>query len=526
MSTVWITNYAQLFRKYGDDAAMAVWNKLGEIAPTDHRVNLANPGTIPFPVVSPALSERGTKEAIDAIYKHFKPEYIAIVGAQDVVAFQTLNNPMPDDDGTVPTDLPYACEASYSKDANNFLGPTRVVGRIPNIFGDSDPAYLLGLLDRIATAKPRPQSDYMKCFSVTADLWRESTRESLDNVFGTGAKLRVSPPEGSGWKPAVLQQLTHFINCHGAKGSAMFYGEGPRGNFSNALAANELVGRISEGAVASTECCYGAELYAPNNSVGGNQHSGICTNFLHNGGYGYFGSSTIAYGPAAGNGAADLITQYFLKYVLEGSSLGRAALQARQDYVQNAGTLDPVDIKTLAQFYLLGAPQIHPVESPGPQPHSAAAGVPKMIPNSLIADDQGREMRRKQLFAKGQALASSLSFGKLSKTLSVGGELAKLLNARARALGLTDLVQMSFRVVEPSFDVGQATGESVASTAAVSGPSSAKGVKAKSAGKRTMHVVIGKNKQASSEQPIENSTVLVLLEQNGQVLSIQEYNRK
>jgi hypothetical protein len=77
---------------------------------------------------------------------------------------------------------------------------------------------------------------------------------------------------------------------------------------------------------------------------------------------GFWGSSTIAYGPADANDYADLICQYFLREVLNGASLGRACLQARQNYLQQAAPLDPVDLKTIAQFNLLGDPSVHPVK--------------------------------------------------------------------------------------------------------------------------------------------------------------------
>src|SRR4029453_14340311 len=105
------------------------------------------------------------------------------------------------------------------------------------------------------------------------------------------------------------------------------------------------------GAGAAVECCYGAQLY---DSVTLSLPLPICQRYLIQGAYGYFGSSTIAYGPEEGNGAADLITQYFLLAILDGASLGRAALQARQQFVQQTGELDPVDLKTLGQFNLLG----------------------------------------------------------------------------------------------------------------------------------------------------------------------------
>ena len=51
--------------------------------------------------------------------------------------------------------------------------------------------------------------------------------------------------------------------------------------------------------------------------------------YLLDGAAGFFGSTTTAYGPPSGNGQADIIMQDFLKHVLSGASLGRAALQAR-----------------------------------------------------------------------------------------------------------------------------------------------------------------------------------------------------
>ena len=80
--------------------------------------------------------------------------------------------------------------------------------------------------------------------------------------------------------------------------------------------------------MAAVECCYGAELY---DSVTLSLPMPICQRYLIQGAYGYFGSSTIAYGPEEGNGAADLITQYFLLAMLDGASLGRAALWPGSD---------------------------------------------------------------------------------------------------------------------------------------------------------------------------------------------------
>ena len=48
--------------------------------------------------------------------------------------------------------------------------------------------------------------------------------------------------------------------------------------------------------------------------------------------------------------------------VQAGHSLGLAALKAQQRYVEQVNELDPIDLKTLAQFYLLGDPSVQPVK--------------------------------------------------------------------------------------------------------------------------------------------------------------------
>lgn len=50
--------------------------------------------------------------------------------------------------------------------------------------------------------------------------------------------------------------------------------------------------------------------------------------------------------------------------MLGGASLGLAALMARQQFVDRTSQMDAVDLKTLAQFYLLGDPSVHPIAEP------------------------------------------------------------------------------------------------------------------------------------------------------------------
>jgi hypothetical protein len=57
------------------------------------------------------------------------------------------------------------------------------------------------------------------------------------------------------------------------------------------------------------------------------------------------------------------MAQYFLMNVLGGSSIGRACLQARQKFVQAQKMENPANLKTVAQFILLGDPSLQPVRT-------------------------------------------------------------------------------------------------------------------------------------------------------------------
>src|SRR4029079_12063703 len=137
-------------------------------------------------------------------------------------------------------------------------------------------------------------------------------------------------PSGPRFGVAALRPLAHFINCHRREGSDAFQAQHGRSH-TISLTTRSIAGRIAPGTVAGVECCYGAQLYAAD-LIG--IDIPICQSYLAQGAYGYFGSTTIAYGESRTMSAADLLVQYFLLEVLAGASLGRAALRARQRYVR------------------------------------------------------------------------------------------------------------------------------------------------------------------------------------------------
>lgn len=352
--------------------------------------------------ITAASSPRQAKVAIDAVFRATDPEYLMILGAPDVVPQQDLTNPLyspPDDDPDACAwgDLPYACEAGYSCDVSAFKGPTRVVGRLPDLAGATEPSYLLGVLEAAARYQPRDVADYGTYFGLSTRTWRESTALSLFNIFGHSKALTLSPPATAKHPAKRLAPLMHFINCHGGQADPQFYGEDAKHHFPVSLSSTAIAGRIRPGTVAAAECCYGGEMY---DSVTLGLPMPIGQHYLAQGAFGFVGSSTIAYGPADSNGAADLLTQYFLLAVLEGASTGRAMLMARQRFVQQTAELDPMDLKTLAQFSLLGDPAVHPARVPN------ATVVARGVASSDALRLQRRE-RRAKLRAAGDFLEAT-----------------------------------------------------------------------------------------------------------------------
>jgi hypothetical protein len=427
-----VTNRKALLRKYGNEGFSTIDNALTELIAADNDRGIrtrvvylddeANMKKLTGKAVISSTNPRQNKNAIDAVFKFFNPHYLMILGAPDVVPHQDLNNPAykldddgGDDDDHAWGDLPYACDAPYSQDPARFVGPTRVVGRLPDLVGANEPSYLVSLLRTAATYKRRSQDDYMGYFGLSAEVWQDSTRLSIDNIFGNADKLLLAPPSGPDYADGQLQNRMHFINCHGALASPEFYGERD-GSFPKSLTTQTTIGKIVEGTVAAAECCYGSELY---DSVTLAIDPPIGQSYLQQGAYGYFGSTTIAYGPADGNSAADLICQYFLLNVLDGASIGRAALLARQRFVGEAAQMDPIDLKTLAQFCLLGDPSVHPIDEP------SATGIPAGV-EPADAERFFRAERREKLKLTGAFLAETkptaskrVPTGKLSPTVRV-----------------------------------------------------------------------------------------------------------
>ncbi|MDT4909571.1 MAG: hypothetical protein QOI69_2812 [Pseudonocardiales bacterium] len=360
------------------------------------------------------------KATIDHIYSAWSPAYLVLLGGPELLSPVTLSNPLwtgnPDDDPDqfVPSDLPYACDAPFSSSPADYRGATRVVGRIPDLIGLADPAVLLTQLAAATVADALIRPHPAPIFAVTAKVWRGSTQLSIGKLPDVSGAVHISPTEGPVWTKSALAAPLHFINCHGSEFDPIWYGQLSPNNWDlpHAVEAARLPGMVAPGTVVAAECCYGTAHWPP---AAANGQASVGLSYLLAGAAGVFGASTVAYGPPSANEYADVLCRLFLEEVLGGASLGRAALSARQRFVQGQTYLDPTDLKTLGQFDLLGDPSLQPFVTNGAVPHNA---VPPAASPRRAAPKAGRRVpqptlsaavlaRRTTLSALGDALARS-----------------------------------------------------------------------------------------------------------------------
>jgi len=399
--------------------------------------------------VASATDQPSNKAAVDAIYKSQNPDYIVLLGGPDVMPHIDLTNPAADGnndpDTVVPSDLPYACDAAYSMNIGDFVGPTRVVSRITDITAGSDANYLAQVINDSCTTSPADPSNYSTYLGVTAAVWAQSTQLSLQAIFGNSNALQQVPPSTYQWTSAQLGALSHYFNCHGSSSDSHFYGQ-QGSNYPVAHDAAFVNGKISAGTVLAAECCYGAQLYDPASASG---QMCMANTYVGQGAWAYLGSTTIAYGPSDSNANADLICQYFFQEMLKGESVGEALLHARQRYVQNTPNMGPTDLKTLAQFILLADASTHVVSVPTPVGDANAKFMPSVAGALAGLTGQWRKQRRMAAAELGAFLKASKAVAGQKQVLNIG-DLPDAVKALVDRAGFANPSALSFAVQLPS----------------------------------------------------------------------------
>lgn len=400
-----VTSRSALIAKYGAAGLNKVNTAIRALVAADKKRGIGTKVVS----IDPPPDAATTKLRIDALCTPKPPDYLLLLGAADVIPQCVLDNPLwtgdPDDDAdqVVPTDLPYACTAPLSRSCAAYRGPTRVVGRLPDLMGATAPDYVIGLLHGAAKWNARTAPRPLPVLAISTLTWRNSTQTSIAALSGAAGAVHTTPVDGPSWSHGQIDVPLMFVNCHGQQFDPRWYGEKFRNQSTlpTAVDAARLKNAGPTGIVVASECCYATMHWDPQSANG---QPSVAGTLMGLGAAGVFGSSTISYGPAVGNGSADIICRLFLETVAAGGSLGRAALTARQRFVGNATTLDPTDAKTLAQFELWGDPSMQPIAGVEVAPHAARARAAA----PMSGPSPGLSQRRAGLEAIGRALETGV----------------------------------------------------------------------------------------------------------------------
>lgn len=344
--------------------------------------------------VTGRVTARKMKRAVDALCKRLAPDYLVLFGGDDVVPYFVVANPSydpsGDDDKEVPTDNPYASSRPFqSKTRPSYLVPDRVVGRIPDMLGHGDPVWFVDYLAATGSA-PQPASVYGKLYAICCDEWNGAGKACVEYLNHPASSLLISPPEvdASPKATALLPSPLHMVKCHGSPLDPQFYGQ--QGSaYPVALTSTTLRTRLTPGTLAAAMCCYGAQVYSPSDPAATVPGAWpLASTYLRGGASGFAGSTGIAWVGPSEMMCADWVVAGYLKGVLGGASIGRAFLEAKQDYLRWIGQQGCApglaDEKTLIEFVLLGDPSVQPVVA------AAAATAP--LARGLV--QQERSQRR------------------------------------------------------------------------------------------------------------------------------------
>lgn len=340
--------------------------------------------------LSGRVTSMAAKKAIDALAKKLVPDYVVILGGDDVIPYFRLPNPIfdpspqGDPDQIVLSDNPYATSLPYAaKSSKSYLVPDRVLGRIPDLpagKGKGDPATILAALETATNWKPQTRSFFGEIYATSTATWKKAGVAMMKYLEFPTADLMVAPPTKDATDKARkrLARRVHMTKCHGDEPDARFFGESLDGDFPPVLFSPTLEKRVKDGALVAAVCCYGAGIFAPDNPLAkprGSHALPMAVAYLHAGALAFMGSTKIAYVGSVEPLCGDWIVASYLKKALGGASLGRAMLEAKQDYLadlQRQGqTPDTADEKTMIEFVLLGDPAIHPIASTVPLPARA-----------------------------------------------------------------------------------------------------------------------------------------------------------
>ncbi len=374
MDKLIITNKSAINAKYGiqSEIVLAKILKLVEIelakGMSTMLVYLDEIDKIGLPKVTNKDDCKQNKDAIDALFNHYKPEAVVLLGSDDIVPFQRLNDPLPS--ATMPepvySDLPYACDTPYSMEISSYILPVRRVTRLPDVNGPLTQYGLEAFIKTLYYAGSWASSNY----NLYEDWWNVCTTQRTVAMYATrdyfkkhGVNFNIfqSPPYGPKWDEGIYAKMVHHHILHGCKGRNILYGESNTNptTYPEAVKGELLYEKVRQGMVLLERACYGAQLYNPRSL----ENMPLANIYLSSGAASMIGSTVTTYSRSTDMHYSDYIVSMFMEEILNGNDISSALLAARHNLRLKFSTEinNPVFQKIFAEYVVYGNSDVRPV---------------------------------------------------------------------------------------------------------------------------------------------------------------------
>lgn len=311
----------------------------------------------------------------------FQPEYLFIIGGEDIIPVPSIKNCMVKTKELVPTDILYGYNLSFfssdEEDVNSIINSKQLyyVGRLPlghNMTFDQLQCYFERAASYMDKGIP-VQIAYAQC----DPHWKKASMEVMSDLDRCNMLPDIQAPSSIMHKKIFLSPYVtcetidkafnsysnlFYFNMHGSSNpdTPYFIGKSLEDESSYAGIGPETISEAKYDNIIVTEACYGGKYIdlETNKSM---LLTAICNTTML-----YLGSSVVAYGVVDNNlkkdndiFSADVMAKVFITSLMDGYTAGESVFTARRKLFNSKPSGHKLsDLLTIYEFSLYGDPAL------------------------------------------------------------------------------------------------------------------------------------------------------------------------
>lgn len=309
----------------------------------------------------------------------FQPEYLFIIGDENVIPVPSMKNCMPNTKELVPTDILYGFNlslfSSSEEDINSIINAKQLyyVGRLP-IGQDRTFDQLQSYLERAATYSGKGIPIQI-AYAQSDPHWKKVSTKVMEDVDKCNLLPNIQAPISVMHKKIFLSPYItcetidrafnsygnlFYFNMHGSKDPDVpcFIGKSLEDEKAYLGIDPKTIGNTRFDNIIVTEACFGGKY------IGLKTDKSMLLTAISNTTMLYLGSSVTAYGVVdeclkenSDIGSADIMAKDFIEGLMEGYTAGESVFKARRKLLNgNHGGNTISNLLTIYEFSLYGDP--------------------------------------------------------------------------------------------------------------------------------------------------------------------------